>query len=448
MSKAGPVLRVSFIFAALLLATALASAQSFGSTSDPLPNVTNISVYDVTGLSTSGKDTAGKLVDYGLNTTFRIDQKSSNKEYRVQFKIVNDGNQAWNINGSDEMYHAGLNSTWTVNKIWYNTSQSLNGGTFQNGRVTWDTGNGGTVSPGGTMYAKYLVTPSLPDSQFFNLNFTVNHTSNDSGSYDLHDLDINKLGYLNMTINDPPNDTVLTQNKTFVMNASITCLDGECGKVDGYPRYNKSAATADTMIPSGSGTPFYTETQSTQECSPDLLKGDTCTMSWSVNATGALSSYHLLDIRANSSYSKISGNDTEDHLAQINMAILINVTWNTVDFGVLNPGTTDQPAQNNSDLLYNVSVPQESNTVDDLWIRSTNLTSDQGWNYNISAVNVSHSFTNDPATALNLSNSFTHIKSNISPGDVLTNFFWLDVPKGIYKGGYSGSIYFKGNSTR
>lgn len=441
--------RLSVVALLFLTFIYVSSASSFGTGVDePLPNLTQISVYDVSDLSVSEKETQGSLIDSGINTTLNVNQEQNQREYRFSFQITNEGDSVWEINSSDQLLHEGLNSSWTVNRVWYNISQDYDGGSFSDGQINWNTSKGGILDPGETMYAKYLVETNIDGSEFHPQRFLVNDTSNNTGSEDRHELDLNKLGTLNVNLEDPPNDTVVTQNKTFLVNATVSCENGECGNVDASTRYNQSS-TADTLIPENSGTPFHTNQSNYKTCSSDLKKDQSCQVSWDVNATGELESYRWLDVNASSSFNDVSNNDSEDHRVQTNMAILINTSWDTTDFGLLDPGDQDQPAEGNQNLSYNITVPEESNAVDNLWIRATDLVSElQPNSYSIGAGNLSYSFQNDPSTEENISNSYQSIRSNISPGTVLNTFYWLDVPTGIYKGGYNGTIYFKANSTR
>lgn len=437
------MIRKLLIVALILLMSTAASAETFGSETGPLPNVTELRIYDVTGAA--DKETGGTLVDSGLNKTFEVNQ-SSEREYRFSFTIKNDGGSDWPIATDDELFHEKLNTSWTVNRIWYNVSSSQNnGGAFSSGRISWDTSNGGTLTAGETMYSKYLVNITESQSWSYDQFFKVNDTSENAGSYDRHELNITKYGYMEMDLLEPPNDTVVRQNKFFVMNSSVTCRNGECGQVDLAARYNDSASSF-TAIPEDSGQPFYTNNSNPQTCSTDLGRGETCYASWFVNATGALETYHLLDTRASSSASKISNNDSENHLVQINTAIIMDLTFDTVDFGAIDPGKKNQSAKNNSNLLYNISIDENSDPVDNLWVRATDLSSKK-LDYTIPAENLSYSLENDISTESFLSNTFQNVKSNISPGTVLSTFYWIDVPSGIYKGGYNGTIYFKANST-
>lgn len=439
--------KLNVLVIVLLLTLSFATAKStFGTGVDePLPNVTQLEIYDVTDLSASQKETEGTLVDSGINKTFRIDQEQDWRQYRFSFKIRNDGDSVWDINGSDQLYHDGLNSGWTVDKIWYNISSDHDTGTFSGGKVDWNTSKGGTLSSGETMYAKYLVNISLSSSEFHHQEFLVNDTSNSSGSKDEHELDVNKLGFLNLTLEDPVNDTTVTQNKTFLINASVKCIGGECGEVNVTPRYNESNA-ADTLIPENSGSPFHTTGSQKKTCSQSLDKDQKCYVSWDVNATGTAENYHLVDTNASSSFNSVSNNDTSDNWVQINTLVMLNLSWNTTNFGVLDPGVQDKPAQGNSNLSYNVTVPNESNRAD-VWTRATSLDSDKSDNYSIGAGNLSYSLQNDSSSENIFSTSYQLLKSDVAPETTFNTFYWLDVPTGIIEGGYTGSIYVKANLT-
>lgn len=419
---------------------------------EPLPNVTSIEIYDVT--NTANKQTEGTLVASGLNSTLNIDQQDREREYRVEFKIRNDGNQDWVLENSDELSHSGLNSSWSVGQVWYNLSNRKIGGTFSSGTVTWDTNLGGTLQNqdgNDTMWAKYLVNISTKQSRVYDQYFEVNDTSDNAGSTDRHKLNITKYGFLDVVLETPPATVTVQQNKTFVVNASVYCRNGKCGTVKVSTRYNESS-TADTLIPEGSGTPFHTNNTNTNTCGT-LGKDERCFYAWDVNATGPLKSVHLVDANASSSYSMVPANNSEDSEVTINQAILIDIAWNTVDFGVLDPGMTDQPASGNSDLRYNITIEENSLTVDNLWVRGEDLVTD-GWknpstgsNYSIPVQNISYSSVNDISTETSLLGKYQRIGTSIQPGTNHTTFYWIDVPLGIKTSTYEGNIYFKANGT-
>lgn len=434
----------------ILIGFSASSAKSFGdATSGPLPNITNISVYNVSDLSLSQKETGGEFVSNGLNSTLTINQSQTQQEYRFTLRIQNEGSSSWDINSSDILSYEGFNPSWNVNKVWYNISQDYDGGSYSNGKVVWNTSKGGILEPGEILYAKFLTDINVDNSQDNSLFVIVNDTSESSGSQDYNKLDVNKLGYLDVKLEDPPSDTILTQNKTFLINSTVTCLEGECGSVVGASRYNSTTIEASNLIPENSGKPFHTVGSNRKICSDSLEKDESCQISWDVNATGGVESYHNLDVNASSSYLDISGNDSRDKTVQINLAVIIDTSWDDTDFGLLDPGQIKRPAKGNNGLRYNISIPERSNSVDNLWIKASELISDlRPAQYAIRPGNISYSFQNDSSASVQISEEYTKMVSNTGSGNVLNTFYWLDVPTGVYKGGYTGKLFFKANSTR
>ena len=429
----------------LLFLVSSASAESFGSTTGTLPNVTQLEIYDVTDLSNTDKETEGTLEDSGLNKTFKITQ-STQSQYRFSFKIVNDGDSDWDLATEDELFHDGLNDTWSVDKIWYNISQDYDGGSFSNNKVSWDIDPGSTLNSGETMYAKYLVTVDGNQTLEYDQRFEVNDTSADAGSFDEHELKTLKYGYIEVDILEPPNDTVLEQNNTFKLNGTAKCVEGRCGQVSLTSRYNTSSS-ADTAIPQ-TGEPFNTNKSNPSVCASNLESNQRCSVEWFVNASGDIDTFHYLDVLAESNVSEVQENNSVDHLVQINNLLIFDLTWNNLDFGNLDPGAENRSAIGNSDRSYNVSVSEDSEPVDEMWIRSTDLnSSDFPGEYAIFAENMSFSLQNNIGTETKLSNTYKLLKSSISPGTVFSTYYWIDVPFGIYNGEYSGTMYFKANST-
>ncbi|MFB6076785.1 MAG: hypothetical protein ABEK12_01490, partial [Candidatus Nanohaloarchaea archaeon] len=113
-------------------------------------------------------------------------------------------------------------------------------------------------------------------------------TYNNTVFLDYQAVDVAPAGTLNVTLLEPPNDTVVKQNDTFTMNASVTCEGGDCGSVTATPRYNATGDAAGTVIPQGSGTPFHTAGSNSETCDTDLTFAETCYANWTVNATGDL----------------------------------------------------------------------------------------------------------------------------------------------------------------
>ncbi len=417
----------------------------------PQPTLQEIEIYDVEGLSASDRETGGYLVTSGINQTFSINHSERYHEYRFEFIIENEGDGEWNLDDGDVMEHENLDPGWGIDEsgdVWYNTtSERYFGGAFQDGDIEWDTSPGGTVGTGETLFAKYVVNISTEAEDLRDQYFLVNTTDDEyEGSEDYHELDVKRFGALYPVLVEPPNDTKVQKNRFFEMMAEVTCLEGVCGEVDTSIRYNETG-DADTLVQENSAEPFYTNASNTATCSADLGLDETCSERFFVNATGETESYHLLDTNASSSYSDIDNNSSDDNQVQINEVLMVDAQFDAVEFGLLDPGTENSSATGNEDLAYNISIPEESNTVDNLWIRATEMESQEREDYNIQPGNASYSTENDVDTSERLSSSYQLLANNLVPGSVLTTFYWLDVPYGIYQGGYNGTLYFKVNST-
>lgn len=420
---------------ALTLLLGQAAAETFGTGSgEPLPNVTQVEVYNA---SFAGEN----LVDSGINKTFQLNQ-SRETRYRFEFKIVNDGNEQWPINESDTLYHDGLDTNWDVGDIWYNISQKYETGTFSAGKISWNTSKGGVLDPGEEMYAKYVVNIS-GDSNVYSQEFKVNDTNESAGSTDSHQLELNRLGFLNVTLQEPPNETVLQQNRSFTVNATIKCEGGECGTVDATPRYN--ATQGQELIPGTSSKPFYITSTGENRCRLNTT-GEKCYVNWEVNATGEKETWHEIDVNASSSFAKVEENSSQTSPVKIDVFVLMDLSWDRTEFGKLNVGDTE-PARNNSDLLYNITIDEYSADVSGLWLKGKNLVSQQINEYEINISRVNYSFQNDSATSSPLSKNYQRTRSDIKHGTTLTTFYWLDVPYGMEDSDYEGNLTWKANTT-
>jgi hypothetical protein len=421
---------------------------------EPLPNITEIRIYDVTYVA--DKETGGTLEDSGLNSTLNLSQ-TGESQYRFEIVIENEGTAPWFLEDADTAFQEGLNETWSINEssgIWYNVSTGkYYGGTFTNGNVTWNTSLGGRLDSariGGKGYFNYIVTIS-------------------GGLTGLSIVDFPEI----------PNNTSVAQNHTFLMNATVRCNLTDCGNVNGTSRYNSSEIEPNQGINTTNGTkPLFILGELNEKPCPSnpLTQDEECELTWWVNATGDLDTDWNLDILFSSNisggteqytlhskfldnsensgsedYSTLGivfslGVDTENHLITITYpAIHVILKWSITDFGTLDPGTQDSPALGNDDQLYNISIPTYSSTVEDLWVKGTNLSGPGG--YSIPVENISWSLTNNISTETALTGSYSHVASNLSSGNVTTTYYWIDVPYGKLWGNYNGTIYFKANTT-
>ena len=409
------------------------SAYSSGNNAS-LPEIQNIEVFNATSQTDQRND--GKLIDEGLNKTFQIGQKNSGI-YRFEFNISNSGSESWELTAEDALQHSGLNQSWTVSDIYYRLNGvKENNDPSNDGSINWDTGNGGTVNPGESLSAEYIVNITQDSTNEFAQTFEANSTDGTSDR-DKHVLKTLIYGNLEASIDRPENNSVLQNNREFKLNGTISCVDGDCGDIGSEPRRNTSTGQQ------AFDNQYFEVLNSNSTCS--LLEDEQCTVEWDVNATGEKNTVHELDFEASSGYTKVDSTSTEENLVEIRDIIMMDLDWDVVDFGVLDPGEKENPAENNSDG-YNLTIEEDSNTVDNLWVKASNLTSEQDSSYQIPYFNMSYDEQNQyPGTAF--TQNYSLLDSDLARGTVKTFYYWLDVPYGIIRGGYSGTITFKSNQT-
>lgn len=404
----------------------------------PLPQIENLQIFDVTEETDQREN--GKLKDEGLNKTFLIDQKE-NREYRFSFTVSNQGSESWNLDSEDNLQHEGLNESWNVFDIYYEIETSVEeGGTFSNGDVEWNTGNGGILAENEEMETSYIVNVTQDSTNIFQQVFEAESTSS-TGDSDFHELEVLKYGFLNAEIERPENNTVVQNNREFLMNGTVWCSEGDCGEIDFEPRRNGSSGQQ-----SFTGDVFEVVDRNTTENCVDLLEDNICEVEWGINATGEPNTFHDLDFEASSIYEEVDADETEKNTVEIRDILMISLDWDRVNFGVLDPGDQERPAENNSQG-YNVSVDDESNTVDNLWVKASSLTHESNENYRIGPGNMTYAEENSYSSSTNFTESYSLFDTDLAPGTTKNLYYWLNVPYGILKGGYSGTITFKANST-
>ena len=374
-------------------------------------NDTNITVYgwvNATWISPS----PGSEISQGseVNLTCRI--IDANSSYGVEDYVV----MFW-IENSTSTFYLGTsltNSTGYATKLW-DTSSYAEGIYYPKCNITDNT-------------TLYYYAEKTED------NTTVNLTA--------------PSGWLEVYLWTPPNETVVGQNRTFVLNASVTCRGGNCGTVTGTARYNASSQDPDTAISTTTGaTPFYTSTNP-KSCGT-LSQDQSCNLSWSINATGGINSTWKLDVLFQGSTA--SQNNTNDTVVQIGIVIIMNVTTDVLDRWY-DPSTGSPvyalpPLTSYAESYYNpvnVSIDPNSNDADGIWIRGTNLTNNT---YIILVGNVSWNRVNNTVTSYNLTGDYQNVVSPAPSGTNQTLYFWISVPGGIPNLLYDGIIYIMANAS-
>jgi hypothetical protein len=415
----------------------LFSGYTSGQTA-PLPEIENIQIYNVS--SAENQKTGGNLVDEGLNETLRINQKNST-EYRFNFTVLNNGSEPWTLTTEDKLEHRVLNRSWSINEtdeIFYTVDGTeYTGGTFSSGEVEWSTGDG-EVPVGETLNAQYIVNISQDSTNTFDQVFNAS-TSSGTTDTDRHEFETLIYGFLDVSIDSPENNSVIQNNREFTLNGTVSCQDGDCGEITAEPRHNTS-----TGQQRFTGAEFEVREQNST-CK--LLEDQNCTVNWSINATAQPNTFHELDYRASSEYTEIEPQDTVDQEFEIRDILLVDLDWNSVEFGVLDPGERRNPAWNNSGG-YNVTVEEDSNTVDNLWLKASELVSEKDSNYTIAPGNMTWAEENSYSSSTNFTRNYSLFDTDLTPGTTKNLHYWLNVPYGILNGEYRGTISFKANQTQ
>jgi hypothetical protein len=247
---------------------------------------------------------------------------------------------------------------------------------------------------------------------------------------------------VNITRPDPSFTTNVIQNFTFPINATIVCRDGPCGEVTGTARYNLSSPNPDTPVNTTLGDkPFYVQevpAEALKSCGI-MYKDQTCKLNWNINATGYIGTSWKIGVLFNSSYPEVKENHTDNSTVSITPCTEdFSLAWTSIRFGLLNSGTEKEPAPENNNNVYNITVNSGSCNLD-FYIKGTDL-ENKTLNSVIEVRNITWSNTSNSYTSsFNLTKTDEVIKLNIPQNTNVTTWYWINVPF-IYAGYYNGTI--------
>ena len=254
----------------------------------------------------------------------------------------------------------------------------------------------------------------------------------------------------------PEDNSYVSQNHTFVINASVVCKYGNCSNISARARYNKTTSVPDTNINETFGaTPFYiVDGTNAQNCTNNPLEEDEiCYINWTVNTTGNINEVYEINVFFESNDTNILSNYTSNSTVKISNFITITTYFEEVNFGVNNPGESSISASQNNNYYYNITVDSDAEY---LWIKGENMTNDDnivdsdGNIYIIPVYELKWNIFNSISSARNMSESWQKLNYNnipLSAEENKTLFWWLNIPYSIAKGGYSGVIYFMANNS-
>jgi hypothetical protein len=141
--------------------------------------------------------------------------------------------------------------------------------------------------------------------------------------------------------------TFVEINTTKYLNATITCSNSyldTCGQITAVAQFNNSPFSG--ISSPGFGTPFYTIDANPQTC--DLSGGNSCSVSFNLNATGVPGNNYLVQISLSSNESTISNENSS--LGEIKITQDSIVSFNRTN---LNLGST---IKNSGDLTQVIGV--------------------------------------------------------------------------------------------
>jgi hypothetical protein len=281
------------------------------------------------------------------------------------------------------------------------------------------------------------------------LNVSVNDTYGNVNSSVIL-IHVTSLGSLSVVLVSPTGTGNQPQNQTFNLVANVSCLgsSGEtCGIVSGYGRYNLSSSNPDTNIQGGNSysTPFYTIESNPRSCGILKVGDSSCQLTWQVNTTGTIGNLYSLDSLFSSNESIPSANTADFQIKIISPIISLTLSNELLDVsfgGSLLPGTTENPALNNSQDAYYVTCSHPGANCN-VSISGSDLSA--GIN-KIGVGNVSWGKVDDNSTGSSLSPTYSVINSSLPDSSSQPIYFWMSVPSGIVAGNYKGNFTIFGSS--
>lgn len=244
----------------------------------------------------------------------------------------------------------------------------------------------------------------------------------------------------------------------FLVNGSVVCQREHCGDVNGTLFYNATTARPDAVVSTDNGgSPFVIQDNesrnATQPCPGNPLDlGEWCNVTFDVNATGSIGTRWELGVKFNSTQVGVPENFTSDNATALitPCAESLTVGFDNLSFSQQLPSTAGNPAVNNADGIYRVSV--DSGGCDlNLWVKATDL-ENATFARAILGGNVSFNNASDSyASAYRMNNqSFSGANGTLEQG-VLAGadsvfYCYLDVPP-VPAGRYDATLSICGNAT-
>ncbi|MCK4551100.1 MAG: hypothetical protein KAT91_04050, partial [Candidatus Aenigmarchaeota archaeon] len=171
----------------------------------------------------------------------------------------------------------------------------------------------------GSYYPKCNITDNSTlyyNTSFGNDNTTINITT-PSGAFEV-----------SLVVPPEISTTQVAQYRNITVNATVKCINGACGTVNGTLQYSNMTIGPNT-ISVGSGTPFYVNDggPNPKTCG-DMGMNDECNLTWVINSTGAIDSVWNISVLFEGT--QAIDNSTNNATIEIKYLLILTVTPDSI----------------------------------------------------------------------------------------------------------------------
>lgn len=399
----------------------------------------NVQIFDVT--DTENERDNGELQGEGTST-IEIEQEERNVQYRFDFTVQNNDEASFYFKDTETIQHEGINQEWTLEDIFKEqNSEIFEGGQKTETEVQWNPTEA-TIPPDEEITLSYIVETDTTESNTYNTDLRIESLSQETNLEAGPTIDKTKFGFLEVNLQQPPQEFTAAEDSSFDIITETTCLEGECGTPTKEARYNETGTTPQTLIPEDSDNePVYSLDSNPQDCENELTHEETCTTDWEIQVTGEIGETVALDSLVQSNLDEVDEETSETSIFTIQDSLILDVEFEEINFGTVSPGKDEQEATQN-DLGYNLTIPENSLEPSEIRVNATDLDNGLDDGYNIPIENMGFSLTNDEPSN-QLSNEKQLLTDDITTGQTIQTYYWLDIPTGITADTYTGVINFE-----
>ncbi|MBN2251837.1 MAG: hypothetical protein JW724_07175 [Candidatus Altiarchaeota archaeon] len=277
-------------------------------------------------------------------------------------------------------------------------------------------------------------------------NARCNITDSPQGYYNVSDanyanstINITQAGYLEVGLSLPCDNTTIGANRTFVVNATVTCRGTNCGNVEATARYNTTSQQPDTEMQTCPDSPFCIVSGTEQAICGTLDRDQTCVVNYTINATGTLDTWYDVGVKFLSQYAGTAL--TEGASVKTSIVLILTVDPSFIDWEVQEPGQNCTPGEETPKSVK-IKLDANSNDAGGVYIKGTDLVNASN---SIGIGNVT--WCDDCgmcANGANMGYEWQQVRGTTLSGTNISTDYWLDIPA-VHFGRYGGELYVKAN---